>query len=137
MHEYSLAQGIVQTVVEVAREHNATKIKKVEVTAGEFSMINFEQLEFAFGIASEGTIAEGAELLIEEEKGKIECEECQYQGPIEQAIQEMDHFIVDLSNIFECPNCHSNRTKIVGGRDVYVKNIEAEVEEKAPEIKKE
>lgn len=133
MHEYSLAKGIVDTILGVAKEYNATKIKKVEILAGEFSMINFEQLKFAFEIASEGTIAEGAELDIEEDKGRIKCEKCHYEGPIEKMIHDLDHFIVDLSNIFECPNCHSNLTKIVGGRDVYVKNIEAEVDEMLPE----
>jgi hydrogenase nickel incorporation protein HypA/HybF len=128
LHEYSTAVGIVQTAISVAKKNNATAIKKVELSVGEFTMLNSEQLTFAFQIAAEGSIAEEAELLIEKQSGKIKCEECGFEGVINQSTKGLDHFLVNLQNIFECPKCHSNRTKIVGGRDVFVKNIEVEIE---------
>ncbi len=129
MHEFSTAVGVVETITEVAQKNNATKIKKVELVVGEFSMLNNDQLRFSFEIASEGTLAEGASLIIEGQSGEIACQECGYKGLIEkQSEKEVDHFIVDLTNIFECPKCHSNKTKISGGRDIYVKNIEIEFE---------
>ena len=127
MHEFSTAVGIVETVVDVAKKHNATKIKKIELVVGEFSMLNNDQLIFAFEIASEGTLAQGAEVLITEQKGQIDCQECGFSGAIEKQTKEVDHLIVDLTNIFECPKCHSNKTKISGGRDIYVNNIEVEL----------
>ncbi|MFW9923202.1 MAG: hydrogenase maturation nickel metallochaperone HypA [Candidatus Thorarchaeota archaeon] len=127
MHEFSTAVGIVDTVTNVAKEHNATKIKKIELIVGEFSMLNNDQLKFAFEIASDGTIAHGAELEITEQKGIIDCQDCKYNGPIEAQTRDVDHFVVNLTNIFECPKCHSNNTKISGGRDIYVNNIEVEV----------
>jgi hydrogenase nickel incorporation protein HypA/HybF len=133
MHEFSTAVGIVGTVTDVAKEHNAKRIKKIELVIGEFSMLNFDQLQFAFEIASEGTLAEDAELIMIKQKGEIHCQECEFQGPIEQPIQEQDHFAVTLANIFECPKCHSNKTKISGGRDIYVKNIEVEIDEETAE----
>lgn len=136
LHEYSTAVGIVQTAIDVAKKNNATSIKKIELSVGEFTMLNSDQLTFAFEIAAEGTMAEKAELQIETQKGKIKCEECGFKGPIHQSTEGLDHFLVNLQNIFECPKCHSNRTKIVGGRDVFVKNIEVEIEteqENAPE----
>ncbi|NHJ83884.1 MAG: hydrogenase maturation nickel metallochaperone HypA [Asgard group archaeon] len=126
MHEFSTAVGIVDTVTTVAIQHKAKKIKKVELVVGEFSMLNHDQLKFSFEIASEGTLAEGAELIIEAQRGEIECQDCKYKGVIEKQ-QDVDHFIVDLVNIFECPKCKSNNTKISGGRDIYVKNIEVEL----------
>ena len=127
MHEFSTAVGIVDTVTGVARQHNATRIKKIELIVGQFSMLNHDQLKFSFEIASEGTLAEGAELIIEEQKGQIDCQECNYSGPVQDQKKEVDHFVVDLTNIFECPKCHSNKTKISGGRDIYVNNIEVEL----------
>ncbi len=131
MHEFSTAVGVVETITEVAQKNNATKIKKVELVVGEFSMLNNDQLKFAFEIASEGTLAEGANLIIEGQSGEIACQECGYKGLIKKQSKkekEIDHFIVNLANIFECPKCHSNKTKISGGRDIYVKNIEIEFE---------
>lgn len=131
MHEFSTAVGIVETITEVAQKNNATKIKKVELVVGEFSMLNNEQLVFAFEVATEQTLAEGANLIIEGQAGEIVCQDCGYKGTIEKQNREkkeVDHFIVNLTNIFECPKCKSNNTKISGGRDIYVKNIEIEYE---------
>ncbi len=127
MHEFSTAVGVVETITDVAKEHKATRIKKVELVVGEFSMLNNEQLKFAFEIAAEGTLAEKAELIIESQKGEIDCKNCGFKGPVETQKKDVDHFVVDLVNIFECPKCKSNNTKISGGRDVYVKNIEVEL----------
>ncbi|MHA1211693.1 MAG: hydrogenase maturation nickel metallochaperone HypA [Candidatus Heimdallarchaeota archaeon] len=127
MHEFSTAVSIVETITDVARKNNATKIKKIELVVGDFSMLNYDQLTFSFEIAAEGTLAEGAEVIIEAQRGQIECKDCQYVGPIEKANEEVDHLVVDLVNIFECPKCKSNKTKISGGRDVFVKNIEVEL----------
>jgi len=133
VHEFSTAVGVVETVLDVARQNNATKVKKIELVVGEFTMLNDDQLKFSFEIASEGTIAEGAEVIIKKQKGEIECLDCQYKGEIadREKKEELDHFVVDLVNIFECPKCHSNRTKISGGRDIYVNNIEIELEDES------
>ena len=127
MHEFSTAVGVIGTITDVAKEHNATRIKKVELVVGEFSMLQLDQLRFAFEIAAEGTLAEKAELIIETQKGEINCQNCGFKGPAGTQEKEVDHLVVDLKNIFECPKCKSNKTKISGGRDVYVKNIEVEL----------
>lgn len=127
MHEFSTAVGIVETITNVAKENKATRIKKVELVVGEFSMLNTEQLKFAFEIAADGTLAEKADLIIEAQKGEIDCKDCGFKGPVETQKKDVDHFVVDLVNIFECPKCKSNNTKISGGRDIYVKNIEVEL----------
>lgn len=127
MHEYSTAVGVVETITDVAKKHNATRIKKVELVVGDFSMLNTDQLKFAFEIAAEGTLAEKADLIIEGQQGEIDCKECGYKGPVDAKKKDVDHFVVDLVNIFECPKCKSNNTKISGGRDIYVKNIEVEL----------
>lgn len=127
MHEFSTAVGIIDTVTDVAKKHHAIKINKIELVIGEFTMLNAEQLIFAFEIASEGTLAHGAEVTITEQRGQIDCQECKYSGDIEKQIKDVDHFIVDMTNIFECPKCHSNKTKISGGRDIYVNNIQVEL----------
>ena len=107
MHEFSTAVGVVETVLDVARQNNAIKVKKIELVVGEFTMLNDDQLKFSFEIASEGTIAEGAEVIIKKQKGEIECLDCQYKGEIadREKKEELDHFVVDLVNIFECPKC--------------------------------
>jgi len=132
MHEFSTAVGIVETICNVARKNNAKRITKVELIVGEFTMLNGEQLTFAFEIASEGTLAEGAEVIITEQRGQIECKDCKFKGEIKKKDEKVDHLVVDLTNIFECPKCKSNNTEISGGRDIYVNNIEVELPDKKP-----
>ena len=132
MHEFSTAVGIVETICDVARKNNAKRITKVELIVGEFTMLNGEQLTFAFEIASEGTLAEGAEVIITEQRGQIECKDCKFKGEIKKKDEKVDHLVVDLTNIFECPKCKSNNTEISGGRDIYVNNIEVELPDKKP-----
>ncbi|MHA1124561.1 MAG: hydrogenase maturation nickel metallochaperone HypA [Candidatus Heimdallarchaeota archaeon] len=133
MHEFSTAVGIVETIVDVAKKNNAKRIIKVELVVGEFTMLNGEQLTFAFEIASEGTLAAGAEVIITEQNGQIECKDCKYKGDVKKKDEKVDHLVVDLTNIFECPKCKSNNTDISGGRDIYVNNIEVELPDKKPE----
>jgi hydrogenase nickel incorporation protein HypA/HybF len=128
MHEFSTAVGIVETITDVALKNNAKKIQKVKIVVGEFTMLNAEQLTFAFEIASEGTVAEGAEVIITEQKGQIECKDCKFKGEIQSKKQDVDHLVVDFRNIFECPKCGSNNTDISGGRDIYVDKIEVELD---------
>jgi hydrogenase nickel incorporation protein HypA/HybF len=128
LHEFSTAVGVVETIIDVAKKNNATRIKRVDLVVGEFSMLNHDQLKFSFEIASEGTLAEKAELIIETQKGQIDCQKCGFNGSVETQDKEVDHLVVDLKNIFECPKCKSNKTKISGGRDIYVNNIEIELE---------
>ncbi|MHA1442706.1 MAG: hydrogenase maturation nickel metallochaperone HypA [Candidatus Heimdallarchaeota archaeon] len=133
MHEFSTAVGIVETICDVARKNNAKRITKVELVVGEFTMLNGEQLTFAFEIAGEGTLAEGAEVIITEQRGQVECKDCKFKGDIKKKDEKVDHLVVDLTNIFECPKCKSNNTDISGGRDIYVNNIEVELPDKNPD----
>ena len=132
MHEFSTAVGIVETICNVARKNNAKRITKVELIVGEFTMLNGEQLTFAFEIASEGTLAEGAEVIITEQRGQIECKDCKFKGEIKKKDEKVDHLVVDLTDN-PCPRRrHLREAEISGGRDIYVNNIEVELPDKKP-----
>ena len=60
MHELSMAQGIINAVLETAEANNATEVNEVTVEVGRLAMINPEQLEFILGVLIENTIMEDA-----------------------------------------------------------------------------
>jgi len=66
MHELSMAQGIINAVLETAEANNATEVNEVTVEVGRLAMINPEQLEFILGVLIENTIMEDAEIKFEE-----------------------------------------------------------------------
>ena len=66
MHELSMAQGIINAVLDTAQENNATEVTEVTVEVGRLAMINPEQLEFILGVLIENTIMEDAKIIFEE-----------------------------------------------------------------------
>lgn len=124
MHELSMAQGIFKTVMDTATENNAIEVTKVVVEVGHLAMINPEQLNFLLGVIKEDSIAENAEFIVNEIPVEIECKECDYHGNVD--IDGLDHY----APIIRCPECDTPRINVLNGRDIIVKKIMIEQEDK-------
>ena len=70
MHEFSLAQGLHNQLLDLACEHQAAKILKAEVSVGRESGIVVESFAFGFNVLSEQSeVTSGMSLLIESASG--------------------------------------------------------------------
>jgi hydrogenase nickel incorporation protein HypA/HybF len=70
MHEFSLAQGLHTQLLDLAREHQATKILKAEVSVGDGAGIVVESFVFGFNVlAEQSEVTKGMELVIEADSG--------------------------------------------------------------------
>lgn len=125
MHEFSAACAIVQTAVEAAEEHNAKKVKAVNVEIGEFTFLVPEQLEFNFEIASQKTILEGAKLNIKKVKGRLMCHDCGYEGEAQNELELPPQ--IAMFSPMKCTKCGSSATEITGGKEFLITDIEAEL----------
>ena len=76
MHELSVCQGILDQVARVAADHGATGVKNIVVRIGPLSGVVPSLLAQAFPLARAGTVAEGAELTIEELPVRVHCDAC-------------------------------------------------------------
>ena len=110
MHEIGVAQQIVRTVTDFARENGVTNIREVVVDCGELSLVIPEYLEKVYPAVIEGTVLEKAKLVIEVTPGYAECEEC-------------DEIFNVVDNRGYCPNCGSFDKKILSGRDFSIREI--------------
>ncbi|MDP4147137.1 MAG: hydrogenase maturation nickel metallochaperone HypA [Bacillota bacterium] len=113
MHEVSIMESAMDIVLEKAKEHNFKNIHKITIKIGELSGVMSDALVFAFNGVSKGTIAEGAEFLIEKVEATAGCNDCGIIFPI-------DHF-----NKL-CPSCNKFSTNILSGYELYVNTIEGE-----------
>ena len=113
MHEYSVVQALLNQCEEIARENNAQKITKVVCKIGVMSGIEIHLLQVAFDTFKEGTMCDGAEFVIHEQKLKLECRECGH-------IFETDEIR------YYCVKCESLRVKVVDGEDMYLMSLEME-----------
>jgi hydrogenase nickel incorporation protein HypA/HybF len=81
MHEFSIASGLVEKLLEFAEKNPDKKIVEIRVAIGEFTQIEEEQLRFCYdSIVTEMPIA-GSILTIERVPGKVACPHCSYSGP--------------------------------------------------------
>ncbi len=140
MHEWSLANGIVKSVLEEKEKNRAKAIKKVEISVGEVSQIDTETLRYAIENISRGTPMEGSEIMIDVEKTELRCRTCghiwnfdEVRGNLEPVGEEGDnavHYLPESISIFiKCPVCMGQDIEILGGKGVSIKKIILEVED--------
>ncbi|HCI55567.1 MAG TPA: hydrogenase maturation nickel metallochaperone HypA [Bacteroidales bacterium] len=113
MHELSIAENLSEIVIEVAEKEKLSKVTRVNVSFGKMVQIIPEFFEKAFRAAVSGTIANDAEINIEEVPVTIRCNNCNF----EMTLDEYN---------FVCERCGSSDIDIVTGRELYVKSIEGE-----------
>ena len=106
MHEYSLAQSILQSAIEHA---NGAKVAQINLLIGESSGILGESLHMYFDIFAENTLCDEAIIEIETVKPKLKCKAC-------------GTFFVRKPFSFECV-CGSEGEPTDIGREFFIKSI--------------
>lgn len=120
MHEFAFAMDIFKIAEATAKKYNAKKITEVYLEIGELTLIVPELLKHSFKMATTGSIAEEAELVIEITPGKIKCRECHKISNV--TIREEESYLTGLQ-LFQCQHCESKNTEVIEGKKANVKNI--------------
>lgn len=111
----SAARGLLDTVIAGAEQNKAKKVKKVYAVLGELRFLPEEELKEHFETMAKGTIAEGAELVIEPKKAGFKCPNCGESGELPSDEMRL--------KIFTCPKCGSG-IDIVSGKECFVRAVE-------------
>lgn len=123
MHELSMADAIVKTVLDAAEKNQAEEILEVTIEVGKLTMLNPDQLRFLLDVLTENTLLEGADIIIEEVPVEIKCNTCSYTGLTN--LDDSDHYLL----IVKCPECGERDLEVTAGRECNVKNIKIEKSE--------
>lgn len=122
MHEASVAESIVNTVLDVASKSAARKVLRVDIEIGEICLVNSHQLSDFIKVGARNTIAQDMQTSISEVKTQIKCHDCSYLGEVEyRDIEPSWHYKVPL---FNCTQCKSSGTEIVRGKELLIKTID-------------
>ncbi len=113
MHELSLLEGMVQGLQAEARREGFTRVHQVRLEVGRLSGAEPEALRFAFGPATEGTLAEGAELVILQVPGTGLCRACGAEVEIEARFDP-------------CPACGEGFVDVTGGTELRIKDLDVD-----------
>jgi hydrogenase nickel incorporation protein HypA/HybF len=112
MHEYILADRVLQSVLEFMNKQGLSSVSIVDVDVGELLGLEGDSLSMAYGILSKGTKAEGSKLKVHRIKGTVICSKCGYEGSLKHIPNE---HLIDPA--FACPSCGSP-VSIKAGNDV-------------------
>ncbi len=113
MHEMSLAQALVDQVIELAEKDGCRKVLSVDVSIGALSGVMREALEFCFPVVARGTLLESTILNVTEVPLKAECRDC-------RRITNPEPFEI------ECSHCGSMNLNVTEGKDFKLVSLEVE-----------
>jgi hydrogenase nickel incorporation protein HypA/HybF len=113
MHEQSIVESLLTLALQKAEKANARKIVSMNLVVGDYTGVVEDAVNFYFGFLSKDTIAAGASITYTHVPGQLRCRDCDLLFPL----QKRD---------FRCPECNGIRVEIVGGRELYIDNMEVE-----------
>lgn len=110
MHELSVALGIVDIAEEQVKIVGAKKVDGIQLEVGTLSGVELEALDFAWDIAVNNTVLDGAEKEVIRVEGKAKCCNCGHEFTLE--------------HVFEaCPVCNEYNKDLIQGRELRVKSL--------------
>lgn len=116
MHELALTRSVVQVVTEEAERAGAQRVRAVHLTIGYARDIVDELFEGCFEFLARGTVAQGAELVIERVPLMVRCKGC---GLV---------YHIDVRNdaTWPCPRCAQKDYEVTCGMEFQISKIEVE-----------
>lgn len=113
MHEFSMAQNVLEIVEENVAKHHATIVNELTLDIGSMAGIEIEALKTAMEVVQQDTILQNAVIHYHIIKAIAICKSCKSNfEPFE---------------IFDaCPNCKQFGIEIISGKELVVKSIVAE-----------
>ena len=113
MHELAICQSLMDQIETIAAERNARCVTSIVVGMGPLSGVEAQLLKNAYPVASAGTIAEDAELIIEYLPIRVKCSQCGSESDA-------------LPNKLVCKQCGDWRTTLVSGDELLLMSVELE-----------
>lgn len=111
MHELAICQSLMDQVESIAAERNAHSVTSIVIAMGPLSGVEAELLKNAYPIASAGTVAENAELVIEYLPIRVKCSQCGSESDA-------------LPNKLICKQCGDWRTTLLSGDEMMLMSVE-------------
>lgn len=107
MHEMSLMASMLDIIQDQARAEGFRRVTRVILEVGKLAGADAEALRFAFDVSTEDSVAQGAELLIEEPEGRARCPTCGREATV-QAFYD------------PCAACGQMPQELIAGRELRV-----------------
>jgi hydrogenase nickel incorporation protein HypA/HybF len=114
VHELPATQGILDVVLEAARDAGAERVLAVDLVIGDLSSMVDESVQFYFDVLGRDTAAAGAALRIRRIHAQALCLSC---GASRLVSPPLDP---------QCAACGALTVHVSGGREFYIDSIEVD-----------
>jgi len=115
MHETAIVTGLIRIIETHAARYGTTHVSKVRLKVGRLCAVEPQQLCSCFEMFAEGTVADGAELIIDLLGVRGRCRACATEFDIPRYR-------------FVCPDCAGNDIEVIQGQELYIESFEADNE---------
>ena len=126
MHEFQLAEQIIQQILKECEKNNITKVEKIYIQVGTATGVTADSLEYCLKILAENTAIQDVDWNFEVEKAIISCHTCHYQGSPEihdTSSETAGSFEHSHQLLIFCPQCSSKDVEILTGKSIILKRI--------------
>ncbi len=139
MHEWALAESVIETVRQEVSNRSAVSVDKVTVLFGELQNIDRELFLEGLGQFLTPDLPVGKEAFVVETEGaSFVCNKCGHEWDLQEIESltedelEAIHFLPESAHVYiSCPSCGSSDFGITRGRGVSIKEIEMTEEKQA------
>ncbi len=113
MHEMTLCGGILNVIHDEVRARAVRRVTAVRLQVGALACVEPEALRFGFDVMARGTLAEGAQLHIDEVPAHAWCAACERTVEVREPLAP-------------CPCCDAPLLPASGGDGLRVTELEIE-----------
>ena len=111
MHELSVCLSLLDQVRAIAAERGASRVTRIEIRIGPLSGVEPDLLMSAWPLASAGSIAVDAEIIIDASDVVVRCNACGAKSAAR-------------ANRLVCGTCGDFRTVLVSGDEMVLERLE-------------
>ena len=128
MHEWALAEAILKSATQIAKQENLKEVTEVTIKIGELQQVEPQILRTALS-QMKTDIFKNAKFHILKSKSTLKCRVCNTTWQLnlkklDKTTAEAIHFVPEVAHTYiKCPSCGSPDFEIVTGRGVWLENI--------------
>jgi len=128
MHEWALAEAILKSASEFAKNESLCAVTEVTIRVGELQQVERPILRFALN-QIKTTLFKNAKFKILRAKSTLKCRVCTTSWQfslrsLDKATAEAIHFVPEVAHTYiKCPKCGSPDFEIVSGRGVWLESV--------------
>lgn len=131
MHEWALAEAVITSATETARQQKLTVVDEIVLNIGELQAIDNELFASLVRdqLASAAPELRSAKVRVVKGEAAFECRACKKEfseqdAKVGEEEREAIHFVPEMAHVYmRCPACASPDFSIVRGRGVYIQEI--------------